>query len=315
MDFDEQGNIVGNRPAVRYIKLGANNAWTKRAFADGEIPFSYREVSHELALTRDVAKITVHLQGLGKTQGAAANIARQVCNFYDLDGGAIWITFADGLMWWTQPEPEVLWLGESDDYAPRIRRARGGWSNSNKFGVPYYTSQLSSRLTKVASTQQTLCKIAAEDYALRKIYNWIEPAVLRAQVAKAGMLEAILDLIGNLHWSDFETLVDLLLARNGWHRISSLGGTMKDADLVVEQLITKEKAFVQVKSASNQREFDHYVGIFGSNSEWSRMIYACHTPVGPITSDRNDVMVWARSELADMVLRNGLFDWLVARTA
>ena len=313
MNFDDHGNILGNKPAVRHIKLGPNNAWTKRAFAEGEVPFSFREVSHEMALTRDVAKITAHLQSLGKTQGTAANIARQVCNFYDGDGEAIWITFADGLMWWTHPEPEVIWLGESDDYAPRIRR--GAWGSCTKFGVPYYISHLSSRLTKVATTQQTLCKIAAEDYAIRKVFNQPEPAVMRAEVAKAGVLEAILDLIGNLHWSDFETLVDLLLARNGWHRISSLGGTMKDADLIVEQTITKEVAFVQVKSASNQREFDHYVEIFANDPVWSRMIFACHSPVGSIISDRHDVMVWARQDLADMVLRNGLFDWLVTRAA
>ncbi len=46
-------------------------------------------------------RITAHLIGQGKARGAARNAARQVCGFYGLDENAIWITFADGLMRWT----------------------------------------------------------------------------------------------------------------------------------------------------------------------------------------------------------------------
>lgn len=315
MDINEDNEIVGTRPPVRYIKLGRNNAWTERAFRDGEIPFGFREVPHELALTKDEARIASHLMGQGKSAGAATSAARQICTFYSLGEDAIWITFADGMMWWAQADPEVLWLGESDDYAPRLRKTKWGWANSNRFDVPFYMNGLSSRLTRVAGTQQTLCRIEAEDYALRKIWNREEPAVRRARQAKAGMLEAIVELVGDLHWADFETLVDLLLSRSGWHRVSSLGGTMKDADMVVEQTVTKETAFVQVKSSSSQSELDRYIDIFDKNAEYSRMIFACHSPAGKLTTERANVMIWAKAELAEMILRDGLFDWLVERTA
>lgn len=90
---------------------------------------------------------------------------------------------------------------------------------------------------------------------------------------------------------------------------------MKDVDMIVEQAITKETAFVQVKSASNQRELDHYVKIYEQHGGSAFMIYACHSPVGPLTSDRPDVLVWTRATLADQILRNGLMDWLMARVA
>ena len=233
--IDADYNFTGKRPEIRYIKLGPNNRWAKDALRRGEIPFSFREVPHELALTGDEDRITAHLIGQGKAQGAARNAARQVCAFYGLDEDAVWVTFADGLMWWTTAKREVVWLGESDDYAPRIRRCDGGWSCANRFDVPFEMSSLSSRLTKVASAQATICRIEAEDYLLRKILSVTEPSVRKAGLAKQAMIEAIEELIANLHWSDFETLVDLMLSRSGWHRVSALGGNMKDVDMIVEQ--------------------------------------------------------------------------------
>ncbi len=118
-----------------------------------------------------------------------------------------------------------------------------------------------------------------------------------------------------MHWADFETLIDLLLSRGGWHRVSSLGGNMKDADIVVEQAVPKEMAFVQVKSAAGPRDIDDHVAIFDKNGVWNCMIFACHSPKGTLKSDRPEVVIWARAELAEMVFRNGLFDWLLDRVA
>ena len=313
--FNELNEIIGPKPAVRYIKLGKNNAWSERALSEGEIPFSVKEVPHELALAGDEDRIAAHLVALGKAPGAARNAARQVCTFYGLDETAIWITFADGYMWWTQAAREVIWLGESANYAPRIRRSLHGWINATRFDVAFYMSGMSSRLTKVASTQQTLCKVEAEDYALRKIFHREEPAVIVARQVRESLLDAIVNMIANLDWADFETLIDLLLARGGWNRISSLGGNQKDADIVVEQVITFEKAFVQVKSAASQKDLDRYTQIFKRSGEWDRMIFACHSQHGNLATDRPDVMVWSQHELAAMTFKNGLFDWLIDRAS
>lgn len=313
LKFDALNNITGTKPEVRYIKLGPNNCWARDAFRRGELPFSFREVPHELALTRDENAITAHLVAQGKAAGAARNAARQVCTFYSLDETAIWITFADGLMWCTSAEPEVIWLGESGDYAPRMRKATG-WSSANRFDVPFVMSGLSSRLTKVASAQATICRVEAEDYVLRKIWSVREPAVLQAEDAQQAVMAAIDELIRHLHWSDFETLIDILLARGGWSRVSDLGGNMKDADMLVEQAITGELAIIQVKSASNQTELQHYLDVYDNNPGWSLLIYACHSPSGTLSApNRPDVRIWARAELSRMVLRYGMFDWLVAR--
>jgi hypothetical protein len=315
MEFDGNYELVGPVPEVRYIKLGQGNKWAERALRDDEIPLSFREVPHELALSKDKGAIASYLREMGKAPGAASNAAAQLVDFYSLPESTIWITFADGLMWYAQAREEVIWRGSdpAGSYAPRIRRTLYGWRCTNKFEVPFHVSGLSSRLTKVASTQMTICKVEAAEYALRRIYNIPEPALMKARAARDAAVSAIENMISQLHWKEFETLIDILLARSGWHRVSALGGNEKDIDLMVEQAVTRETAFVQVKSKSSQVELERYVGIFDSSGMASRIIFACHSAKVPLTSDRPDVIIWDRATLAEIVLANGLFDWLLQR--
>ena len=109
-------------------------------------------------------------------------------------------------------------------------------------------------------------------------------------------------------------MIDLILARGGWHRVSALGGTLKDADSIVEQATTRETALVQVKSAASQAVLDDYIRRFEEAGEFSRLIFACHSPKGTLAAgERDDVLIWARASLAETALRHGLVDWLIAR--
>lgn len=300
-------------PPMRYIKLGPGGSWAKRAFANGELPFCHQELPHELALSGDEAEMAAYMVSIGKDRGTATSTARKIKAFYSLGSEAIWVAFSDGKMWWTKAAPGVTWLGGSADYASRIRKTVSGWNCKNAMGETLFLSTISSRLTKVSSTQNSMCKLPDDDYAWRKISGIAEPTLELANDARRTVTAAIMALISNLHWADFETLVDLLLTRSGWNRVTALGGSMKDADLEVEQSVTRERAFVQVKSVSNQMELDRYIEIFDGNEQWTRMIYVCHSPRGRLMSDRPDILVWAKEELADIIFRQGMFDWLVSK--
>lgn len=168
----------------------------------------------------------------------------------------------------------------------------------------------------MASFRQTLCRVEASGYLLRKLNGLDEPAVLFAREARSRLLVSASALIADLHWADFETLIDILFARSGWHRTSVLGQTMKDADLIVEQVVTRETGLVQVKSAATQATLDEYLARFDEAGLWRRMFFVCHSPRGPLTAGgRNDVQAWTRDGVAERVLSHGLFDWLVARVA
>jgi hypothetical protein len=84
--------------------------------------------------------------------------------------------------------------------------------------------------------------------------------------------------------------------------------------MIVEQPVTGETAFVQVKSEASQATLDDYVGRFEANPVWSRMIFAFHSPTSTINARGNPrVILWDRAHLSEAVIRTGLYDWLVER--
>jgi len=109
---------------------------------------------------------------------------------------------------------------------------------------------------------------------------------------------------------DFELLVDLLFSSSGWRRLGVLGKTTKTVDLELELPSTRERPFVQIKSATTQAEFDAYENAF-SQSELQRMFYAYHT--GDVISHNQSVTLLGRDELARMVLELGLASWLTKK--
>ena len=280
-------------PPVRYIKLGQGGAWAERCLAHGEIHFGHHSVPHDLAQMRDRDLLISFLMRNGRASGKAADFAREILDFYMLGEDTVWITFEQGRLWWARAHAEVIWLGGNGDTGARLRRTIEPWRDTDLKGGVLAQSALSTRLTKVAGYRQTLCRIQQPDYLLRKIAGEAEPVVQAANRAREALLASADHLIGSLHWADFETFVDLVLARNGWHRTSALGGTMKDADLVVEQTVTGESALVQVKSAASQATLDDYMQRFDDSLEWSRLIFVCHSPKGVLDAKRRlDVLVW-----------------------
>ena len=175
------------------------------------------------------------------------------------------------------------------------------------------TLSLSSRLTQVQAYQRTICKVSAAGYLLRRINGFEEPAVARARAARDEAVVAAEALIAGLHWADFEVLADLLLGRSGWRRVSALGGTQADVDLVVEQPATGERGFVQVKSRATQGVLDASIAAYRASGAYARMFFVCHSPAGRLSADGPDVHVMTDTALARRAIDAGLLDWLMER--
>jgi hypothetical protein len=308
-------------PPIRYIKLGRGGAFAPRSLEAGELHFSHRHVPHELALSGDKKAIAAHLAAQGQAKGKASSYAREVMDFYNLGPETIWFTFFNGQLWWAHAEPEVIWLGEQTDKGEkppglRYRRTRGPWCNNDELGRPLKMDELSSLLTKVAAFRQTICTLdpEAEHYFREKLEGDDDPYIDIARNAERKMAGAAERFLTRLHWTDLEILADLLLSRSGWLRVSTLGGTMKDADLVVEQVATREVAMVQVKASASQSVVDDYIGRLDRAARYSRLIFVCGSPDGGLSArGRHDVTIWSGSMLAEMAVRQGLMDFLIAR--
>lgn len=239
---------------TRYIKLGAKGEWTEAALAQGELHFGYRRVPHDLAKTRDAERIRRHLLDQGKKPSAATQITRQVLDFYTLGADCLWVTFARGHLWWAFAEPDVIWVDKPEPgVGDRLRIVIGGWRNTDLAGRPLDIARLSTCLTKVSAYRASVCAVPDTDYLAHCINGSVPSEVTAARAARAALVDSLSVAMTRLKWQDFEQLVDLLLSRGGWQRVSALGGSQADTDLIVEQPTTGERAFVQVKSSADPR--------------------------------------------------------------
>jgi hypothetical protein len=302
---------------IRYIKLGVGGKWVQPCFERGEIHFGHRLVPHDLCARGDWDAVIQHLADLGRRPSKAKDAAREIRDFYTLGPDCLWITFADGHLWWAFAEPEIVWLGDEEDgRGARMRNTVNGWHKTNIKGEPLRTDHLSTKLTQVAAYRQTICRVKEADYLIRHINAVDEPVVARAREARRAMVAVASEMIAGLHWADFETLVDLIFSRSGWQRVSRLGETQADVDLVLEQPSTGETAFVQVKSKASPSVLRDYIDRFRRNGTHDRMFFVCHSPTGALSVDgETGLHVWAGDRLADAAVKAGLFDWLAERTA
>ena len=297
---------------VRYIKLGTGGAFAPACLERGEIHLSYREVPHDLCLAGDWDRVVDWFVQDGRKIGKARDAMREIRDFYTLGNDCLWITFADGHLWWAFAEPGVTWRGADEPaLGARLRQTNGGWRNTSLGGRPLRTQGLTSKLTQVANYRQTICRVGHEAYLLRRINDIPEPIVAEADAARQTMIAIAARMIGELHWADFEVLADLILARGGWQRISVLGETMADVDLIIEQPTLGERATVQVKSRASQSVLYEHIRHFQRSGE-KRTFFICHSPDGKLsTNGIAGVHLWSGPELAAVAVKSGLFDWLM----
>ncbi|WP_175619420.1 restriction endonuclease [Bradyrhizobium sp. 2S1] len=300
---------------VRYIKLGEKGKWAAQAIKEGTIPFGYRQIDHEACARGDWEIVRSQLQAMGRSAAGISQGLRELKDFYDLPADTMWVTFADGHVWWAFAEDGVLPVDSAEESDPaRYRRTRAGWRNTDLHGLPLSVRTLSSALTSTGNYQMTICSIRRADYLLRRIRAEADPLRQEAERILSESRKVALRLIERLDWRDFETLVDLIFARGGWQRTSLLGGEQADVDLLLTQPVTEETAWVQVKSRSRQAEFDDYLDRFIREGRFDRLFYVYHTATSPITTSARNVHIWSAERVAKAVIDLGLLGWLSDRT-
>jgi hypothetical protein len=169
----------------------------------------------------------------------------------------------------------------------------------------------------VAGFKGTVCTPKAWHEILRLIQDQKDPDVAQAVAARREYEEAVERIVKRLSPQDFEQLIDLILGRTGWARISTLGKSLKGIDLEVENRTANEIAFVQVKSAATQRVLDDYVVQFNNQRDrYARMIFAVHSPSGELREPANlPVQLWTCDQVAKFVVYAGLGGWVESRLA
>ena len=316
-DASDMVNIAPTK--IRYIKLGAGGAW-EGARDRGRVEWGSPSDRHLADFAGDWEAVAATYLGNGHAKALATGYTNEARAFFDDDPDVVWITFARGRMWWASAEPGVH-ADDGDGKAAGLfyRVARGGWRDTDAVGVTLEMDRLSTRLTQLAGYRRTICTLAPDQDAMcrRYIDAALDPVQLAITDARAALRSNLTLLIQRLSWHDFEQFVDLALARSGWLRVSDLGGTAKDIDLIVEQPLTRERMAVQVKSSATQQVVDDYARRLGERSAGERSMLICHSPVGPLTTastpNGTTLELMLGDAVTDLALGAGLIDWIVAR--
>jgi len=332
MAVDDVASIAEGRPsladrlssidAVRYIKLGAAGAWEDAALSAGTLEWGTAADPAALLAAGAWDELATHYADQGLTKGIATSFTREARDFHTLGSETLWITFARGQLWWAFAEPRVVHRpgGVQPIRATHYRRTIGPWCNTDTNGRPLAVVDLSTRLTMLSGYRQTICAVGAKDYLLRVLRAEENPALVAARQARMALEGAMLPLIQGLHQSEFELFADLLFNRMGWQRVSVLGGTMKDIDLLLELPATGERAAVQVKSAAAQGVLDGCTAAFRASRQADRFFFVTHSARGMLAikedeADERAVNLLDGPMLAGMTVRHGLTDWLMQRAA
>lgn len=305
-----------NPSAVRYIKLGRGGCWASEAIADGTIPFGFRQVAHEPCRNGDWSEVARQLADAGRSRSGVAQGIRELRDFYENHDHCLWVTFADGHLWWAFAEPEVVAVASPDADGPRrYRKTIDGWHRVSLTGEPLAVRTLSSALTRVAGYRMTICGVEREDYLLRRIRGEEEPLLAEARMLRTALEDVAARMIAALDWRDFEIMTELIFTRGGWRRQSALSDGEVDIDLLLDQPTTGETAWVQVKSSATQAVLDDYLARFRRDGSAERFYFVCHSPKGALVlPPERQLHVWTGGELARSALAAGLMDWLIDRT-
>ena len=192
------------------------------------------------------------------------------------------------------------------------------WSNSSIKGPLLSIPDLPGTVTTTAGFKGTVCTPKDWQAILRIVQDEKDPDAAKAADARRDYERAVHKIVKRLSPKDFEQLIDLILARTGWVRISTLGKTREGIDVEAENLAAGEIAFVQVKSSATQEVLNDYVERFNKRRDfYARMVFAVHSPSGKLRSpaDLPAVQLWTGDRVAQLVVRLGLGEWVESRLA
>jgi hypothetical protein len=308
--------------AVRFIKMGRAGRFEKSALKDSNLYLGYHKVPDEACRTGDWDAVYQHFLDDGHKPHIARTHARQVEAFYQEPESCLWITFIDGDMWWTFAKSGVTMCIEKD-WEKLSREQRGPsrhrscvefWRNMSINGRQLHMRALPGYVTKTASGfRGTICQIDRADAVVRIINDEIDPHVQEALDRREALVRSVEKVIDRLYWKDFETLIDLIFQRSGWPRVSRVGGSQKLIEFELENPVTGEWSFAQVKSQASQKTLDDYVARFERDTGYKQMFFVCHTAKGKLLTDHPDIFVWSGDKVADMAVKTGLADWVLEK--
>ena len=307
---------------IRFIRLGEGGSWSEDCFKEGIIRLGFSSGTPEiLSFAKNKKWLSVKNYWLARDHSpqVAGSYTNQMRAFFEDDGSTLWITIRNQVLYYGFAQPGDPVPYEKDPNKSKLssykKMSGSGWKSVDANGKLLAVDKLSGRLTKVAGFRGTICSLkeAIADYLKLRLAGKVNPAIEQAEALKLNLQKHISGLVQGLTWQDFETLVELIFSNSGWRRVARTGGNKETVDIELENPITKDSAFVQVKSSTTQKQLDSYINKMKA-SPYTRMFYVYHTGQADLTSEDESVSVFNVEQIAELVLSNGLIDWVIDKS-
>src|SRR5262249_38952482 len=183
----------------------------------------------------------------GELHGKPAGVATTDLNALKMIAAStaqdVWITFHKAKLWWARLEGPV-----EQDSVSKFRRTKAPWSDRAKNGRLLVLNELPGKITQLQGFRGTACRVQHGDLLQRTLNGTRSPLATAISEQLSSLASHLTQAIQELHWKDFETLVDLVFRAAGWVRVSVLGQHAKAYDLELREPITGDRYVVQVKS-------------------------------------------------------------------
>jgi len=240
----------------------------------------------------------------GSTTTSDFNALRRIAESTDKD---IWISFHKDKLWWARLASGPV----EQDSVSKFRRTLEPWSDcSADKRRKLLISNLSGKLSQTRGFRATVCKVHEREVLQRTLSGSRSALATAIQDHRATLTQDLELAIKDLHWQDFETLVDLVFRGAGWARVSVLG-QFDSADLVLKESVTGYRYVVQVKSRAGLAEVQETVANF-SNEDIQKIFFIVHTPDEDLELAQgiSKVEIVGPSRLGELALDAGLAEWL-----
>ena len=291
-----------------YIKLGHAGKWEDDSIATGKLRFGWPNQTLQDINTNRWDIIKNQLREELKSQSEATRALNGLKRIVTSDSQDIWITFHKSKLWWTKIDSSPI----TNDQISKFRKTAQPWSDLSIKKKSLTINDLPGKLAKIQGFRWTICKVDCSNILHRVLNGTQSDLAIAISSARTALTEQLIEAIKELHWKDFETLVDLVFRNAGWIRVSVLGQHAKAYDLELREPITNDRYIVQVKSKASLVDLKSTIDSFSSN-DFRFIYFVVHSPTRNLLEAKNipsHVKVISPNILALHAIDSGLTEWL-----
>lgn len=297
-----------------YIKLGRGGCWEADSIQFSRLRLGWR---HQSLADINAGRWAVIAEQLRDEQPDKPQVATTDLNrLRDITLSTpedVWITFHGAKLWWTR-----LALGQvEEDDISKYRVTLDGWHDTSQSGRLLVANDLPGKIAQLQGFRGTVCRVPEQQLLRRVLEGTRSELASRIAAERVGLCRELEVAITELHWKDYETLVDLVFRHAGWVRVSVLGQHAKAYDLELREPITGDRYVVQVKSQATRADLDKTIQDF-SEADYRKVFFVVHSPAPDLVNARDiptHVELVDPSHLANLALGAGLSHWIEEKVA